>query len=277
MEPHVKKEPFSLVYAAGGVKGRAHPGVRKAINEAGLVVEEIIGASVGGLVAAFDANGYEPDRLNEIMRTELHNRNNPAVWLKAFGKMPDPMQFLAGGALPNLVEPMKETVARYGLKPRPGLKIVAYNMTKRKPHVFAGTDYDMAAALAATCSLPGMFRPVRVDDGYLIDIGVYNRCPTAFCQHRPILSKLGFASEMPQDPLPPWEMYEHFREVIGFTQFYNNEDSMDRFPDAIVIQTETPRLSALAFSSSDETLEGVRAAGYRAAKAALAAAGFTTA
>src|SRR5262245_53969060 len=59
-------EKVVVVLGGGGVKGMAHAGAWRAIEEAGIHVSELIGTSIGGLVAASLAGGHGWPKLYEL-------------------------------------------------------------------------------------------------------------------------------------------------------------------------------------------------------------------
>ena len=61
-----KKYKTGLVLSGGAVRGFAHLGVIKALNEAGIYPEVIVGASVGSIVGVLYADGYSPQEIYDI-------------------------------------------------------------------------------------------------------------------------------------------------------------------------------------------------------------------
>lgn len=55
-----------LVMSGGRAKGYAHIGVLKALEERGIAVDMVGGSSMGALVAAAHAMGYDADGLREL-------------------------------------------------------------------------------------------------------------------------------------------------------------------------------------------------------------------
>ena len=51
------RDPFTLVLSGGGLKGLAHIGVLRALEERGLTPGLVVGSSMGSLVAAAWAAG----------------------------------------------------------------------------------------------------------------------------------------------------------------------------------------------------------------------------
>src|SRR5690606_26005539 len=58
-----------LVLSGGGAKGLAHIGVLKVLEEAGVRVDYIGGTSMGAIVGALYASGYDARELDSIFRT----------------------------------------------------------------------------------------------------------------------------------------------------------------------------------------------------------------
>src|SRR6266853_358921 len=55
--------PFTLVLSGGGLKGLAHIGVLRALEERGLVPSLVVGSSIGALIGAAWAAGASPQRM----------------------------------------------------------------------------------------------------------------------------------------------------------------------------------------------------------------------
>ena len=65
---------LGLALAGGGVKGAAHIGVIKALEENDIKIDTIAGTSIGSIVASLYAMGYQPEKMLEIFNisTFLH-------------------------------------------------------------------------------------------------------------------------------------------------------------------------------------------------------------
>ena len=55
--------PFTLVLSGGGLKGLAHIGVLRALEERGLVPSLVVGSSIGSLIGAAWAAGATPKQM----------------------------------------------------------------------------------------------------------------------------------------------------------------------------------------------------------------------
>ena len=59
---------IGLVLSGGGAKGMAHVGVIKAMEQAGLRADYVVGTSMGSVVGGLYALGYSSEELEEIIR-----------------------------------------------------------------------------------------------------------------------------------------------------------------------------------------------------------------
>jgi NTE family protein len=59
----MKEFTYGLVLSGGGIRGLAHVGVIKALEEEGIYPSYIAGASAGAIVGAFYAAGYSGEEI----------------------------------------------------------------------------------------------------------------------------------------------------------------------------------------------------------------------
>ncbi len=59
---------LGLALAGGGVKGAAHIGVIKALEENGIKIDAVAGTSIGSIVASLYAMGYSTEKMLEIFK-----------------------------------------------------------------------------------------------------------------------------------------------------------------------------------------------------------------
>ena len=55
-----------VVLSGGGVKGAAHVSILKAIEQAGIPIDYIVGTSMGSIVGGLYAMGYSTDQLDSL-------------------------------------------------------------------------------------------------------------------------------------------------------------------------------------------------------------------
>lgn len=246
------KEAIEVVYGGGGIKGFGHIGLLKAIEELGVDTGMHTGVSIGSVIATLVANGYTANQVEKIFLTEFGNID-PIVLGKTLrwrGLKP----FLKAGGLMDFSELLKGICERYNLKPQPNLRIVTYNVSTCEPVVFQGTDYCLHEALTASCSIPGIMRPVwygrnchvpNEDLGHkpanvLVDGGLHHPNPGHFSEQPAIISKLGFASKLPHRLLSPADFLFHMIELFGAALFEWCFDDLE--PDHVVIKVGVPNV-----------------------------------
>lgn len=66
--PMNPKPQVALVLGSGGPRGYAHIGVMKVLDEAGIEYDLVVGSSVGSLIGAFWASGYNASEIDDLSR-----------------------------------------------------------------------------------------------------------------------------------------------------------------------------------------------------------------
>lgn len=273
------RNTIEVVAGAGGAKGPGLIGAFKALEDKNVAVGKITGVSIGSLMAAFYANGYTADELADIFISEpLRQRvseriNSPRAWL-------NPAHFVTG--VVDLLPHFEMLVEKYGLKPRRNLRIIAWNLLSREPVVFEGTRYNLAKALAASCAIPGVMRPVlyrpdvsedqkfvskisaitMASPGVLFDGGMHHLHPTEFSKGPAIVFKLGAATRFPSERPKPIERVLHVAEMLA-GRFMSNRSPES--VDDIVIPVGPSDLGGVTFSVSDSKCRSMIEEGYRTA------------
>ena len=74
-EPETNRRPVvALVLSGGGALGLAHIGVLKVIEELGIPVDIVVGASMGSIVGGLYSAGYSPQEMKDMI-TAIDWRN----------------------------------------------------------------------------------------------------------------------------------------------------------------------------------------------------------
>ncbi|WP_168708619.1 patatin-like phospholipase family protein [Hydrogenophaga sp. PAMC20947] len=190
---------IGLVLSGGGARGFAHVGVLKALEEARVPVDFIVGTSMGAIIGGLYASGMNADELERELVSvdwgDLFDRREPRQLLSQRRKEEDfefapmlQMGFRDGefrlptGAVSS--RSLEMLLRRYTLTTRHlatfnGLptpfRAVATDMETGKAVVME--HGDLAAALRASMSVPGVFSPLEVDGQILGDGGLVNNLP----------------------------------------------------------------------------------------------------
>lgn len=188
-----------LVLSGGGARGIAHLGVLKVLEELRIPVDAIAGTSMGAIVGAFYASGSSPAEIEAMV--------NSLEWSEAFRDKPP---------LEDLSFRRKEDVANYMIKFEAGIRdgklalprglIQGQNLNfilkSRLLHTATLTNFDqlkipfravaadietgeavvlgagdLATAIRASMSIPGVFAPIELDGRLLVDGGIADNLP----------------------------------------------------------------------------------------------------
>lgn len=167
-----------LVLGGGGMKGMAHIGAYKAIEEAGLRPAEIVGCSMGGLVGALIASGR---RWDEIVPVALAVTRDDVVAVNRRALLPLGLRAPSiwdGTRLQALIR--REVKAQRFDEMSPPLTVVAVDFQSGAPVYFGTGEHrrvPLHDAVYASSALPVFFPPIKIQGRYYIDGGVADPLP----------------------------------------------------------------------------------------------------
>ena len=165
VEPPRKAVKVAVVLGAGAARGFAHVGVLKVLEANHVPVHMIVGTSVGSFVGSLYAYGYSAYDLQKIaMGLE---KGELADWT-----VPD-NGFVKGEKLEAYVNRMIRGTTMEKL--RTPFYAVATDIGSGQEMVFGKGNTGLA--VRASCSIPGVFRPVRIGDRTYVDGGVVSPVP----------------------------------------------------------------------------------------------------
>ncbi|HZW62166.1 MAG TPA: patatin-like phospholipase family protein [Flavobacteriaceae bacterium] len=159
---------IGLVLSGGGVRGIAHIGVIKALEEHGIYPTHIAGTSVGAIVGALYAYNYNWEAILHFFRSlQIFDFSKYAV-----GK-------------PGIIDTEKfyPTFKAY-LKDdhfdalQKSLVITATNILDGSLETF--TEGELIKPVLASAAFPGIFTPVKINNTFYIDGGALNNFPVEF-------------------------------------------------------------------------------------------------
>ena len=154
---------IGLVLGGGGARGFAHIGVLKSLEKRGLEPVAIAGCSMGGIVGALIAAGYDSGQILDLV-AEVKPWN-----LLDVGRMGS----LIGGR--GMAHQMgKYLPATFGELDIP-LAVTAVDLQEGKLVILS--EGDLLPALRGTSSIPGIISTEQHGDLYLIDGGLLNNLP----------------------------------------------------------------------------------------------------
>ncbi len=171
---------MALVLGGGGMKGFAHIGVLRALEERGIRPAVLAGTSIGALIAAAAVGGMSPDELarraESLRRRDLFRINHLGMLME---RMRSPSIYL-GEPLRSMVD----EVAPEGTFADLGTPLLVNTVDlQRATRVVWGLpglrDVSVRDAVYASCALPGFFPPAEVGGRLCVDGGVIDNLPVA--------------------------------------------------------------------------------------------------
>ncbi len=178
-----------LALSSGAAKGFAHVGVIQVLEEHGIEVDVVAGASMGAYVGALWAYGCDGSELERLSR-DLEKRR--ALWSLVDPAFPPRQGFLRGYAVKRrLMQTLGE--ARFGDLVRP-LRVLAANLTTLERVVFS--IGEVATAVHASVAVPGICVPVTIDRETYVDGGIVDPLPVD------VLREMGVARVIAVDVIP---------------------------------------------------------------------------
>ena len=159
VQPPPKPAKIAVVLGAGASRGFAHIGVLKVLEANRVPIHMIVGTSAGSFVGSLYAYGLSA---YEIQKIALSIEKGDIIDLM----FPD-NGFIAGEKLEEYVN---TTLGNTPIeKLRTPFYAVATNIQTGQEAVFF--KGNTGKAVRASCSIPGVFRPVRVADSMYVDGG----------------------------------------------------------------------------------------------------------
>lgn len=142
---------LALVLGSGGPRGYAHIGALKVLEDAGIRPDLVVGSSVGALIGAFWAYGYDAGQLDEIA-----NSGGPLTVFD-FSLFAD-RGWIRGQRLQDFVD---ERLGSASIEHLPRRLIVAATRREDRAPVFFQSG-SVAVAVRASSAVPGVISPVGI-------------------------------------------------------------------------------------------------------------------
>jgi NTE family protein len=160
IQPQPRPVKVALVLGAGAARGFAHIGVLKVLETNKIPIHMIIGTSAGSFIGALYSYGYDAF---ELQKLSFNIRQDDIVDFT----IPD-NGFIKGEKLADYINHMLRNT------PMEKLRIPFYAVTtdirNGKEMVFGRGD--TGTAVRASCSIPGIFKPVSIGGRLYVDGGV---------------------------------------------------------------------------------------------------------
>jgi NTE family protein len=246
----------AFVLGGGGVLGAGEVGMLRALLEAGITPDVVLGTSVGALNGAFLA--AEPTvettvRLAELWRQlsaeggvfsgSLASRVGRAVRTQTHLHGRGPLRQLLAEHLP--VERIEDLAVPF--------QCVAASIERAAEHWF--TSGSLSDAVMASAAVPGLLAPVRIDGEHFLDGGLVNSIPVSRAvelgARTVYVLQVGRIERPLTPPTRPWEVALVAFEIARRHRFATD---MARLPDGVAVHV---------LPTGDEAPDGLAQLRYR--------------
>lgn len=172
---------IAFVGSGGAARGIAHLGVLKACEELGVRPSMFVGASAGAIVGATYGQNIALDVLIDSYRLPWRRRHDgPLLHASTFFGAPTAAELLDPGHLVSglfSIDKLERFLAKNlpinDFRQLPHQVLVTAVDVDTGRRVVFGPGYDadvpISQAVAASCCVPGLFRPYRIGSRYYLD------------------------------------------------------------------------------------------------------------
>lgn len=199
MPDNEERPKIGLVLGGGGARGAAHIGVLRELERLRIPVDAIAGTSMGAIVGGLYAAGLSPNQIEELMNSidwadafnddarrenlSFRRKQDDESFLVKFevgvrdGSVLLPKGIIQGQKLGLILREQTLQVSHidnFDQLPVP-FRAVAADLTSGEAHIL--DSGDLALAMRASMSAPGIFAPVSVAGATLVDGGLVANLP----------------------------------------------------------------------------------------------------
>jgi NTE family protein len=246
----------AFVLGGGGVLGAGEVGMLRALLEAGITPDLVLGTSVGALNGAFlaaDPSVETTERLAELWRRlsaeggvfsgSLAERVGTAVRSRTHLHRRGPLRQLLADHLP--VQRIEDLAVPF--------QCVAASIERAAEHWF--TSGSLSDAVMASAAVPGLLAPVEIDGEHFLDGGLVNSIPVSRAvelgARTVYVLQVGRIERPLSPPTRPWEVALVAFEIARRHRFAAD---MARLPSDVVVHV---------LPNGDEVPEGLRSLRYK--------------
>jgi len=155
-----------VVLSGGGIRGIAHIGFLKALEDMNIEIHNLSGASSGSIIAALACAGYSANEILSIAKKHqifsLIKPKWPNLGLTALDKIPELLkQYIPEDSFESLEKPLAVSIS--------GMTTGRYLIKDAGP---------LFKVIQASCSIPILFKPVEIEGELFVDGGLMNNLPS---------------------------------------------------------------------------------------------------
>lgn len=237
----MRNESISLCLSGGGARGLAHIGIIKALEEYNVEVKAVSGASAGAIVAYLLAAGWTSEQMIQLAKKT-----------KFYTAFKMTLSWTGLISLENLRQILNKDVKVQDFE---GLKIPCYiavtNMKSGDPEYISSGD--ILDAVVASCSIPLIFKPIRIGKNLYSDGGLGDNLPVKPLEQfdHKILGVNVIGKGRGKEP----DSYAHMMDrTIDIIAWQNTKNSMKKC-DLTISPEKTNDFGVFDFKKVDELVD----------------------
>lgn len=267
----------AFVLGGGGLLGAHEVGMLRALAEAGIVPDLVVGTSIGAINGAFVAAdpAGSAGRLAELWRSEaIRQAFSENLWGRA-------VRLARSGTHLHSIEPLRHMLTE--MLPASDFAelalpfhCVAASIERASARWFSAGP--LVSAILASCAVPGLLPPVRVGDEHYFDGGLVDSIPVgralALGATTVYVLQVGRIESPLTVPERPWEVGLVAFEIARRHRFH---EAMSELPDGVEVhllptggKPRPPDLSQLRYRDKTMVVTSIERA-YAATERYLAA------
>ena len=242
-----------LVLSGGGVRGVAHIGAIKALEQHGIIPTHIAGTSAGAIVGALYANGNGWQEILDFFKTvQIFKIDNFARNKPGFINTE------------KLYDSFKNILIKDDFSVlKKSLHITATNILDGSLKVF--TDGELIKPILASAAFPGVFTPIQIGEEYFVDGGTLNNFPVDLIV--PQCEKIIGVYVNPFEKLNINDLKHSYHVLERAFRIKTAHDSIAKFKDCDIVICPKELKEVGTFSMKD--IDAAFELGYEAAMAEL--------
>lgn len=240
-----------IVLSGGGIRGIAHLGVLKALKKIGIQFSQIAGTSAGSIAGSFYAAGIDPEEAFDIfMKTRLMKFVRPALGSLGLINI-ERTGDIFKEYLPAHIEDLKIPMT-----------ICTTNFSEGNIAYF--TKGPLISAIHASCCIPGVFKPIMINNQMYVDGGVLNNFPV-----EPLLNNCDYIIGSTCNHLKPVEKITGITKLMqraGIMSINHDMERKSKFCNILIepkglgeINTfDTKKAETIYWIAYEETLKTIK-------------------
>lgn len=176
----MENNKYFVIFGGGGIRGLCYSGAYKALNENNISITGVAGSSIGAVFASLLSIGYDGEEIYEFLAEtgfemfidfNVGFKNNEVAfskgnifldWIrekieqKYYGE-----KYEKGKAAPVRFRDIDKKLIIYSVD--------LTNLKFKEFSKFLTPDFEIASAVRASVSMPGLFKPFELDNNLIVD------------------------------------------------------------------------------------------------------------